>query len=191
MKFLRAVHMEKCMGCHACSLACGRLVHKRLSWNTAGIRIRSSGGLTSGFEATLCLGCNPAPCAAACPTGACCMRKHGGVRIQHANCIRCGKCAAACPVEAVYMDAESGLPFVCIHCGRCVEFCPHGCIALVDTPDTAMPDTAMPDTATPGTATPNTANADTSSPGTALPAAGRAASAMPAAAGHKREHGAC
>jgi hypothetical protein len=36
----------------------------------AGIRIASSGGLSTGFEARTCLACNPAPCAAACPTGA-------------------------------------------------------------------------------------------------------------------------
>ena len=51
MKILTTPRMERCIGCHACSLACARLVHKRLSWDTAGIRILSSGGLSTGFEA--------------------------------------------------------------------------------------------------------------------------------------------
>jgi ferredoxin len=70
LKILTTLRMERCIGCHSCSLACARLVHKRLSWDTAGIRIASSGGLSTGFEAKNCLACDPAPCARACPTGA-------------------------------------------------------------------------------------------------------------------------
>ena len=50
MKILTTPRMERCIGCHSCSLACARLVHKRLSWDTAGIRIASSGGLSTGFN---------------------------------------------------------------------------------------------------------------------------------------------
>ena len=34
MKILTAPRMERCIGCHSCSLACARLVHKFLSWDT-------------------------------------------------------------------------------------------------------------------------------------------------------------
>ncbi|MGE4551858.1 MAG: (Fe-S)-binding protein, partial [Desulfovibrionaceae bacterium] len=46
MKVLRAARMERCIGCHSCSLACARQVHSMISWATAGIRIRSSGGMS-------------------------------------------------------------------------------------------------------------------------------------------------
>jgi Fe-S-cluster-containing hydrogenase component 2 len=130
MKVLQAVRMERCIGCHSCSLACARLVHKRLSWDTAGIRIVSAGGLTTGFHAHLCLACDPAPCVEACPTEAYRQRPGGGVIVRLEHCVRCGACAEACPVDAIYLDHD-GLPFVCIHCGRCVPFCPHDCIELV------------------------------------------------------------
>lgn len=39
MKVLTAPRMERCIGCHFCSLACARLVHKSLSCDTAGIRL--------------------------------------------------------------------------------------------------------------------------------------------------------
>ena len=130
MKTLIAARMERCIGCQSCSLACARLVHGRLSWFTAGIRIGSSGGISTGFEARLCLACDPPPCAAACPTGSLSPRKSdGGVKQDRSLCIRCGKCVKACPVEAIVQD-ELGAPYVCIHCGRCVAYCPHDCLEL-------------------------------------------------------------
>lgn len=130
MKILTTPHMERCIGCHSCSLACARLVHKNLSWDTAGIRIVTSGGLSTGFEAKSCLACDPAPCASVCPTGAFSQRTAGGgVIVRKKLCIRCGECARACPVDAVFLDT-AGEPFVCIHCGRCVSFCPHNCLEL-------------------------------------------------------------
>lgn len=130
MKILTTPRMERCIGCYSCSMACSRLVHKQLSWLTAGIRITSAGGLSTGFEAKVCLACDPAPCAEACPTGAFAPRAGGGVIVKKELCIRCGQCADACPVDAVYLDNTSA-PFVCIHCGRCVSFCPHLCLEMV------------------------------------------------------------
>ncbi|MFW5489005.1 MAG: 4Fe-4S binding protein [Desulfovibrio sp.] len=154
MKVLRASRMDRCIGCHSCSLACARLVHKKLSWSSAGIRIRSSGGITTGYEARLCLACDPAPCAIACPTEALTNRKEGGVKVKKDLCIRCGKCIAACPVDAIAED-ELGNIFVCIHCGRCVQFCPHGCLELIKKhPHVCQQGTCLPDMAEPPTAQP-------------------------------------
>ncbi len=132
MKILRALRMERCIGCHSCSLACARLVHKRLSWTSAGIHIMSAGGLTTGFEARVCVACEPANCVKACPTGALKQRQGGGVKFYRKLCIQCGVCAPACPVEAIFFDTEELLPYLCIHCGRCVVFCPHQCLEMTE-----------------------------------------------------------
>jgi Fe-S-cluster-containing hydrogenase component 2 len=133
MKKLITPRMERCIGCHSCSLACARQVHQRLSWDTAGIRIHSAGGMSTGFEARTCLACLPAPCAAACPTGAYTQRRGGGIIARKKLCIHCGACAGACPVDAIFLDA-TGEPFVCLHCGRCVTYCPHDCLEMVEIP---------------------------------------------------------
>jgi Fe-S-cluster-containing hydrogenase component 2 len=117
-------------------MACARLVYKSLSWKRAGIQIHSSGGISTGFEATYCLACDPAPCAAVCPTAALKQRSGGGVIFKKRLCIQCGKCVPACPVGAIYFDSESSFPVLCIHCGQCVSFCPHDCLEMIDIGDT-------------------------------------------------------
>jgi len=142
MKILTTPKIDRCIGCHSCSLACARLVHKRISWDTTGIRIRSSGGLTTGFTTNHCLACDPAPCAEACPTGAFSQRKGGGVIVRKKLCINCGDCVAACPVDAVFQDL-SGAVFVGIHCGRCVDFCPHNCLEMEEVRKTTQKEVAL------------------------------------------------
>jgi Fe-S-cluster-containing dehydrogenase component len=134
MKILTAPRMDRCIGCHSCSLACARLLHHRLSWDTAGIRIHSSGGLTTGFTAVHCLSCTAPPCVEACPTGALQSRSEGGVVLKKKLCNRCGACAPACPVDAIFIDLQ-GEPFVCVHCGLCIPFCPHDCLEFSEVSD--------------------------------------------------------
>ncbi len=131
MKQLITPRMDQCIGCQSCSLACARLVYKRISWNTAGIRIHTSGGLSTGFVANRCLACNPAPCAEVCPTGAYGQRPGGGVIVKKGLCIQCSRCMETCSVDAIYQDRESNV-FVCIHCGQCVQYCPQDCLEMVE-----------------------------------------------------------
>ncbi len=132
MKVLRASRMERCIGCDSCALACARTVHREISWHASGIRIASSGGISTGFEAKVCLNCDPASCVAACPTEALIQRAGGGVKMRYKFCINCGECARACPYDAIALAPETNRPYVCIHCGACVAFCPHECLEMVE-----------------------------------------------------------
>jgi len=102
-------------------LACLRKTRAQESLvDRAGIRIRSSGGLSTGFEADTCLACDPAPCAEACPTGAFSQRKGGGVIVKKKLCIRCGECDKACPVDAIYLDPTGNPLCASIAAGACL-----------------------------------------------------------------------
>ncbi len=131
MKVLSARNIKRCIGCHICSMTCARQVHGLISWAASGIRIRSSGGISTGFEADFCLACRDPACLDACPTGALVARKGGGVILKKTECIRCMECQRACPVGAVAQD-DHGFPVICIHCGTCVKFCPHKCLELIE-----------------------------------------------------------
>lgn len=129
MKQLITPRMDQCIGCQSCSLACARLVYKKLSWSSAGIRIHSSGGLSTGFVASRCLSCDPPPCAVPCPTNAFSPRPGGGVIFKRALCIQCGECLKGCPVDAIHQDVQGDV-YVCIHCGQCVNYCPQDCLEM-------------------------------------------------------------
>jgi Fe-S-cluster-containing dehydrogenase component len=132
MQVLRATGMERCIGCHSCSLACARLVYGSLSLERSGIRIRPRRPGGAGFEAVHCQACNPAPCAQACPGRALTQRRAGGVRFDPEWCTHCGACGETCPEGAVHFDPERRVPVFCIHCGWCAGYCPQGCLEMAE-----------------------------------------------------------
>jgi len=127
MKNLTAPRMERCIGCHSCSLACARLVHKNLSWDRTGVRIKSSEDFQRALKPTYAW---PAirPCAEACPTGAYSQRKGGGVIVKKKRCIRAGsvtKRAGGRHIPGFHRGT------LCVHPLRPVRaFCPHDCLEL-------------------------------------------------------------
>lgn len=134
MKRLITPRIDQCIGCHSCSLACARIVYRKISWNTAGIRIHSTGGLSTSFVANRCLACDPAPCVESCETNALRQRQGGGVVFRKKKCNGCGDCVTACPVDGIFQDTQSDI-YVCIHCGGCVEFCPQDCLEMIEVSD--------------------------------------------------------
>lgn len=130
-KSMKATGMKKCIGCFTCMLMCAGFNEHNHSISKSAIRVATKGGLSSGFQATVCLACTGIrACAEVCPSGALEDRPGGGVLLKKELCIGCRKCQTACIAGAVNFDEEKGLPIICRHCGVCTRFCPHGCLVM-------------------------------------------------------------
>ncbi len=141
---------RKCVGCHACEIACaiehsrskqlnaillnGESVHPRRAVRPVGPEPYRAG--STGRAVSLgCHHCNPAACVDACISGA--MHKEGDETIcTVARCVGCWMCVMACPY-GVITPRETALK--CDLCpdragreGRsrhaCVEACPTGAL---------------------------------------------------------------
>jgi anaerobic dimethyl sulfoxide reductase subunit B (iron-sulfur subunit) len=127
----------RCLKCYACEIAC-------LQWHgiAAGtFKLRKVTEEISGafpnvkrvFNSLSCQHCDPAPCAAVCPTGAILQRDEDGiVLVDTAKCNGCRACLEACPFGIPQFDGD-GLMHKCDMCldriegGEkpvCVETCP-------------------------------------------------------------------
>lgn len=115
----------KCMGCHACAVAC------KAEQNTpVGVRFRrvvyresgtfagtGSAEVRRTFFSTACYHCANPACVGACPTGAANKDPTTGmVRINQAVCVGCRRCAAACPYGAPQFNAATAKTEKCSGC---------------------------------------------------------------------------
>jgi carbon-monoxide dehydrogenase iron sulfur subunit len=143
---------RKCVGCHACELACaiehshskhlwsvilnGESVRPRRAVHVVGSELFRAG--MGGRAVSLgCHHCNPAPCVDACISGA--MHKESGETIcTVSRCVGCWMCVMACPYGAI-TPLETALK--CDLCpdradrqGRaryaCVEACPTAALVV-------------------------------------------------------------
>ena len=128
-KKLTIKHLERCVGCLCCVMACARERFNTLSIDQSAIRVQAA-GQTAYYAVVVCRGCKDPVCLRACPTNALRKRKGGGVLLDPTKCDACGSCEKACIIGAIKLDKKSGIPIVCIHCGLCVPFCPHGILEM-------------------------------------------------------------
>ena len=134
-KILKADNINKCLGCFTCMLICAGINRKDHSIKKSCIRIRTSGGLSGRFIATVCHACREPSCADVCPSGALSARKGGGVDVNEKKCIGCRRCEGACMAHAIGYDEDEKKPIICHHCGVCSRYCPHGCLTVQEVPD--------------------------------------------------------
>jgi carbon-monoxide dehydrogenase iron sulfur subunit len=80
----------------------------------------------------VCRLCRPAPCIAACPTGALYQDETtGAILLRPDDCIGCSACVDACPFGMVALHPQTGLALICDLCGgdpACVKRCATGAI---------------------------------------------------------------
>lgn len=156
-----AVDLERCIGCHACSVACkvensvslGFFRTKVYYYDYAAVNPFNRQPTTKrAFLPTLCMQCADAPCLDACPTDAITRGADGIVHIDANVCDRSRDCIKACPYGAIHIDPVSQVADKCDFCAHrleadmapaCVEVCPAGVFAFGDLNDPASPVSAF------------------------------------------------
>ncbi|MEN6461907.1 MAG: 4Fe-4S dicluster domain-containing protein [Syntrophomonas sp.] len=133
------IDLNKCVGCHACSVAC--LAENKVADGKYRTRIIENDEgvfpkLAHYTEKWACNHCQDAPCVKACPTKASHYTEWGTVDVDPDLCIGCGYCVLACPYRVRMMDESryGGLPVKCSLCTHRLEegkkpACESTCIA--------------------------------------------------------------
>jgi phenylacetyl-CoA:acceptor oxidoreductase subunit 1 len=97
------VDLKRCVGCHACTMACRAENGTPVGMWWAKVHVREVGQYpTTGlvFMPLLCMHCENAPCEEVCPTGATHTRPDGIVAVDYDKCMGCGYCRIVCPYDA-------------------------------------------------------------------------------------------
>jgi Fe-S-cluster-containing dehydrogenase component/formate-dependent nitrite reductase membrane component NrfD len=149
MKYGFIIDNRKCIGCHACTVACKTENHVPLTVNRTWVKYVEKGEYPSTrrvFQVTRCNHCEKPPCVTICPVTAMYQRKDGIVDFSSERCIGCKACMQACPYDSIYIDPDEGTAAKCHFCAHrtevglepaCVVVCPeHAIIAGdLDRPD--------------------------------------------------------
>jgi Fe-S-cluster-containing dehydrogenase component/formate-dependent nitrite reductase membrane component NrfD len=147
-----AIDQRKCIGCHACTVACKEENRVPLGAFRTWVKYIERGAFpeTRRYFAVLrCNHCDAAPCVSICPTVALYRRPDGIVDFDGDRCIGCKSCMQACPYDALYLDPTTGTAAKCNYCAHrvevglepaCVIVCPEQAIVAgdLDDPSTAI-----------------------------------------------------
>ena len=146
-KWAKVIDQDKCIGCHACTVACKSENEVPLSVTRTYVKAVDIGMFPQArraFQVTRCNQCDDAPCVAACPTSAMFRRPDGIVDFDKSVCIGCKACMAACPYDAIFINPEDHSAEKCNFCAHridvglepaCVVVCPVEAIIVGDLND--------------------------------------------------------
>ncbi len=143
-RFAMVIDLRRCIGCHACSVACKAEYEVPLGvWRTWVKIIEKGGypGVSISFLPLLCNHCERPICVTVCPVNATWKRSDGVVMIDPHRCIGCRYCMAACPYKMRYINPLTQVAEKCDWCisrverglqPACVEVCPTGALVFGD-----------------------------------------------------------
>lgn len=147
MRYGFVIDNRRCIGCHACSVACKAENQVPLGVFRTWVKYVEKGRFPNTrryFQVTRCNHCENPPCVAICPVGAMYQRKDGIVDLDGSRCIGCKACMQACPYDAIYLDPQWGTAAKCHYCAHrvdvgmepaCVVACPEHAIVAGDIDD--------------------------------------------------------
>jgi Fe-S-cluster-containing dehydrogenase component/formate-dependent nitrite reductase membrane component NrfD len=118
------IDQRKCIGCHACTVACKEENQVPLGVNRTWVKYIEKGTFPDTrryFSVMRCNHCDNAPCVTICPTVALYRRPDGIVDFDGDRCIGCKSCMQACPYDALYIDPETQTAAKCHYCAHRVE----------------------------------------------------------------------
>ncbi len=151
MKFGFLIDNRKCIGCHACSVACKEEQQVPLGVYRTWVKYVEKGEFPHtqrNFTVLRCNHCEQAPCVTICPVTALYKRSDGIVDFDPDVCIGCKACMQACPYDALYIDPNNNTAAKCNFCAHRVEnglqpscevVCPTQAIVSGDLDDATSP----------------------------------------------------
>jgi len=144
-----AIDLRKCIGCHACTIACKAEHEIPIGVNRCWVKTVEKGTFPDTrrfFFPVLCNQCTEAPCVRICPTSALFKRRDGIVDLHGDSCIGCRACMEACPYDQLFIDPNTHTAEKCNFCANrvenrllpaCVIVCPTECRIFGDLDDPA------------------------------------------------------
>lgn len=147
MNFGFIIDNRKCIGCHACTVACKAEHEVPIGVNRTWVKYIEKGAFPDTrrlFSVMRCNHCADAPCVEICPVTALFTRSDGIVDFDTRRCIGCKACTQACPYDALYMHPDEHTAAKCNYCSHrtdiglepaCVNVCPEHAIISGDMDD--------------------------------------------------------
>ena len=114
---------SRCIGCHACTVACKSENEVPLGSFRTWVKYTERGEFPQvkrSFAVLRCNQCTAAPCVTICPTSALEKRPDGIVDVNPDHCIGCKSCMQGCPYDALYIGMN-GTAEKCHFCAHRTE----------------------------------------------------------------------